>query len=158
MCQQCFTHVCLIATDSEHQLIPDPDGIFHYPDNLRINNQPSTDLHSQFAYFLQHIAAGGIYIYYFRIGSVVIHQEQVNIDNAWVGKGEPLDEVLQGMDQVAEGINTLDLLKREADRLEVHMPLVNGLYGILYERRPVTEVFNDMMLTEQDKDVEFVTG
>jgi glycerol-3-phosphate dehydrogenase (NAD(P)+) len=75
-----------------------------------------------------------------------------------VGKGEPLDEVLHGMDQVAEGINTLDLLKREADRREVHMPLVNGLYGILYEHRPVTEVFNDMMLTEQDKDVEFVTG
>ena len=75
-----------------------------------------------------------------------------------VGKGESLDEVLQGMDQVAEGINTLGLLKREADRLEVHMPLVNGLYGILYEHRPVTDVFNDMMLTGQDKDVEFVTG
>jgi glycerol-3-phosphate dehydrogenase (NAD(P)+) len=75
-----------------------------------------------------------------------------------VGKGEPLDEVLRGMGQVAEGINTLDLLKREADRREVHMPLVNGLYGILYERRPVSEVFNDMMLTVQAKDVEFVTG
>ena len=62
------------------------------------------------------------------------------------------------MDQVAEGINTLDLLKREADRREVHMPLVNGLYGILYEHRPVSEVFNDMMVTEQYKDVEFVTG
>ncbi len=75
-----------------------------------------------------------------------------------VGKGEPLEVVLAGMDQVAEGINTLELLKREADRREVHMPLVDGLYGILYEHRPVTEVFDGMMMTEQAKDVEFVTS
>ena len=75
-----------------------------------------------------------------------------------VGKGESLDEALAGMDQVAEGINTLGLLKVEADRREVHMPLVNGLYGILYERRPVSEVFDDMMITEQAQDVEFVTS
>lgn len=75
-----------------------------------------------------------------------------------IGKGEPLDEILAGMDQVAEGINTLGLLKAEADRRGVHMPLVNGLYGILYEHRPVSEVFSDMMFTEQAQDVEFVTG
>ena len=75
-----------------------------------------------------------------------------------VGKGESLDEVLAGMDQVAEGINTLGLLKEEADRRGVHMPLVNGLYGILYEHRPVSEVFSDMMFTEQAQDVEFVTS
>ena len=75
-----------------------------------------------------------------------------------VGKGDSLDEALAGMDQVAEGINTLGLLKAEADRRDVHMPLVNGLYGILYEHRPVSEVFGDMMMTEQAQDVEFVTS
>jgi len=75
-----------------------------------------------------------------------------------VGKGDSLDAALAGMDQVAEGINTLGLLKVEADRRQVHMPLVNGLYGILYERRPVSEVFDDMMMTEQAQDVEFVTS
>ncbi len=75
-----------------------------------------------------------------------------------LGKGEPLDDILASMDQVAEGINTLQLLKHEADRREVHMPLVNGLYGILYEQRPVVDVFDDMMHTEQAQDVEFVTS
>lgn len=74
-----------------------------------------------------------------------------------LGKGQPLDEILSGMDQVAEGINTLGLLKREADRREVDMPLVNGLYAILYEHRPVADVFDDMMHREQAQDVEFVT-
>lgn len=73
-----------------------------------------------------------------------------------LGKGLPLDEILADMDQVAEGINTLGLLKAEADRREVEMPLVKGLYAILYEHRPVAEVFDDMMHTEQAQDVEFV--
>lgn len=75
-----------------------------------------------------------------------------------LGRGEPLDDILAGMDQVAEGINTLGLLKEEAARRDVQMPLVNGLYAILYEHRPVVAVFDDMMHTEQAKDVEFVTG
>jgi glycerol-3-phosphate dehydrogenase (NAD(P)+) len=75
-----------------------------------------------------------------------------------LGRGQPLDEILDAMDQVAEGINTLGLLKAEADRREVHMPLVKGLYAILYEHRPVDEVFDDMMHTEQAQDVEFVTS
>ena len=75
-----------------------------------------------------------------------------------LGRGQPLDEILAAMDQVAEGINTLGLLKAEADRRDVHMPLVKGLYAILYEHRPVVDVFDDMMHTEQAQDVEFVTG
>lgn len=74
-----------------------------------------------------------------------------------LGKGQPLNDILSEMDQVAEGINTLGLLKAEADRREVHMPLVKGLYAILYEHRPVVDVFDDMMHTEEAQDVEFVT-
>lgn len=74
-----------------------------------------------------------------------------------LGSGQPLDDILADMDQVAEGINTLSLLKAEADRREVYMPLVKGLYAILYEHRPVADVFDDMMHTEQAQDVEFVT-
>ncbi len=75
-----------------------------------------------------------------------------------LGKGQPLDDILEGMDQVAEGINTLSLLKAEADRREVQMPLVNGLYAMLYEHRPVADVFDDMIHREQAQDVEFVTS
>jgi len=75
-----------------------------------------------------------------------------------LGRGQALDEILAAMDQVAEGINTLGLLKAEADRRGVEMPLVKGLYAILYEHRPVVDVFDDMMHTEQAQDVEFVTG
>ena len=75
-----------------------------------------------------------------------------------VGKGQSLDDVLEQMGQVAEGVNTLGLLKQEADLRGVYMPLVNGLYEILYERKTVAEVVSRMMLAEQVEDVEFVTG
>lgn len=74
-----------------------------------------------------------------------------------LGKGQPLGDILATMDQVAEGINTLAMLKSEADRRGIHMPLVNGLYAILYEHRPVADVFDDMMHKEEQEDVEFVT-
>tara|TARA_R110002110_G_scaffold66978_1_gene183074 strand:+ start:180008 stop:181024 length:1017 start_codon:yes stop_codon:yes gene_type:complete len=74
-----------------------------------------------------------------------------------LGRGQPLEDILEDMDQVAEGINTLKLLKNEAQRRKVEMPLVAGLYAILYEHRPVAEIFEGMMHTEQAKDVEFVT-
>ena len=75
-----------------------------------------------------------------------------------LGKGQSLDSILAELGQVAEGINTLGLLKSEADRREVYMPLVNGLYAILYERQTVADVLGQMMLAEQTQDVEFVTG
>jgi glycerol-3-phosphate dehydrogenase (NAD(P)+) len=74
-----------------------------------------------------------------------------------LGKGQSLDQILAELGQVAEGINTLGLLKAEADRRGVYMPLVNGLHAILYERRTVAEVLGNMMLAEQVQDVEFVT-
>lgn len=74
-----------------------------------------------------------------------------------LGRGEPLGDILAEMDQVAEGINTLGLLKREADRAGVPMPLVQGLYAVLYEHRNAVEVFDSMIHREQAQDVEFVT-
>ncbi len=74
-----------------------------------------------------------------------------------IGKGQSLDAVLAEMDQVAEGLNTLGLLKAEADRRGVEMPLVEALHQILYEHRSVVDVYTDMMSLEQAQDVEFVT-
>ena len=36
------------------------------------------------------------------------------------------------------------------------MPLVNGLYDIIYNGRKVSEVIGTMMCAEQNRDVEFI--
>ncbi len=75
-----------------------------------------------------------------------------------LGRGQALDDILEELGQVAEGINTLRLLKCEADRREIYMPLVSGLYAMLYERKSVHDVIGSMMLSEQSMDVEFSAG
>jgi glycerol-3-phosphate dehydrogenase (NAD(P)+) len=72
-----------------------------------------------------------------------------------LGKGQALDDILDELGQVAEGINTLRLLKAEAERRDIYMPLVTGLYAILYERQSLEDVIGGLMLAEQPRDVEF---
>jgi glycerol-3-phosphate dehydrogenase (NAD(P)+) len=72
-----------------------------------------------------------------------------------LGKGQALDDILDELGQVAEGINTLRLLKSEAERRDIYMPLVTGLYAILYERQSLDDVIGGLMLAEQPQDVEF---
>lgn len=72
-----------------------------------------------------------------------------------LGEGRDLNEVVSELGQVAEGVNTLKLLKAEAEALGVYMPLVNGLYDIIYNRKALAEVVARMMSAEQSRDVDF---
>ncbi len=81
-----------------------------------------------------------------------------NYQLGWqLGQGKKLQDVLDDMGQVAEGLNTLKLVKQEADRRSVYMPLVSGLYAILVEDADLHEVVSGLMEGEQNSDVEFLT-
>lgn len=73
-----------------------------------------------------------------------------------LGQGKPLDEVVAGLGQVAEGVNTLRQVKQKADELNVYMPLVSGLYGVLFEHKKIADVARGLMLGEQNYDVEYI--
>ena len=72
-----------------------------------------------------------------------------------LGSGKTLDEAIAAIGQVAEGVNTVKIVKRKADELGVYMPLVTGLYEVLFEDRSVAEVGARLMQGEQNYDVEF---
>lgn len=73
-----------------------------------------------------------------------------------LGEGKkPLKEIIAELGQVAEGINTLQLVKARAQQLGVYMPLVNGMYDILHNGKSIAEVVDTLMLAEQNSDVEF---
>lgn len=75
-----------------------------------------------------------------------------------IGKGKSLDEVLAEIGQVAEGVNTLSLVKKKADELGVYMPLVQGLYAVLYEGRDIITVVQGLMTGEMTSDVDLQGG
>tara|TARA_R110002167_G_scaffold40930_3_gene125378 strand:- start:5532 stop:6548 length:1017 start_codon:yes stop_codon:yes gene_type:complete len=72
-----------------------------------------------------------------------------------LGKGRDLNEVVESLGQVAEGVNTLRLMKEQSELLDIYMPLVHGLYDIIYNGCKVGDVIGTMMCAEQNRDVEF---
>jgi len=72
-----------------------------------------------------------------------------------LGQGQSLDEVVAELGQVAEGVNTLKLVKQQADKENIYMPLVEALHAVIYERAAIGDVVGTMMSAEQNTDVEF---
>ena len=73
-----------------------------------------------------------------------------------IGQGQTLEEIVEELEQTAEGINTIQMVKHKADELGIRMPLVSGLYEIIFNGRSLYDVVLAMMLASQSSDVEFV--
>lgn len=73
-----------------------------------------------------------------------------------LGQGKKLDEIVSNLGQVAEGVNTLRQVKQKADDLGVYMPLVSGLYAVLFQDKAINAVAHSLMMGEQNYDVEFM--
>ncbi len=74
-----------------------------------------------------------------------------------IGSGKTLEQAVAEVGQVAEGVNTLRLVKHKAEQLQVYMPLVSGLYKILFEQRAIADVAHSLMVGEQNTDVEYMS-
>jgi glycerol-3-phosphate dehydrogenase (NAD(P)+) len=73
-----------------------------------------------------------------------------------LGEGKTLEQAVDALGEVAEGVNTLKLVKEKAESLDIYMPLVAGLYEVVFNHAPVKQVARGMMLNVQSSDVEFV--
>ena len=72
-----------------------------------------------------------------------------------LGKGKSLEEAVEEVGQVAEGVNTVRLVAQKAEEKAVYMPLATGLYKILYEQHSIESIISSLMLGDQALDVEF---
>lgn len=72
-----------------------------------------------------------------------------------LGEGKTLDTAVAEIGQVVEGINTLKTVHAKAQALGVYMPLVQGLYAILFEGQNIRRVVSRLMTGEMSYDVDF---
>ncbi|WP_163834504.1 NAD(P)H-dependent glycerol-3-phosphate dehydrogenase [Spartinivicinus ruber] len=72
-----------------------------------------------------------------------------------LGQGKSLEAAETALGQVAEGVNTLQLVKDKADQVGVYMPMVSGLYEVVVMKQPIEKVVRSLMLGEQKTDVDF---
>ncbi|MEE1950231.1 NAD(P)H-dependent glycerol-3-phosphate dehydrogenase [Pseudomonas alcaligenes] len=74
-----------------------------------------------------------------------------------LGEGLGLEDAVARLGEVAEGVNTLKVLKNKAEELQVYMPLVAGLHAILFEGRTLEQVIQALMRGEPKTDVDFIS-
>jgi glycerol-3-phosphate dehydrogenase (NAD(P)+) len=73
-----------------------------------------------------------------------------------LGQGKSLAQAIEELGEVAEGVNTLSLVKQQADKLALNMPLVDALYALVYEGAEAKSMVTSLMGRDQNSDVEFV--
>ncbi len=74
-----------------------------------------------------------------------------------IGSGQTLESILTEMGQVAEGVNTLKVVKEKADEIGVYMPLVLGLHEVFFNNQDISKVMEGLMSGEMTTDVEFTS-
>lgn len=74
-----------------------------------------------------------------------------------IGQGMSAEEAAKSIGQTAEGVNTLKLVKHKADELGVYMPLVTGLYDVLFAGQPLPGIIKRLMSGDQNSDFEFTS-
>ena len=62
-----------------------------------------------------------------------------------LGRGRALEDVLGGMNEVAEGVLTTKAVKLLADRCGVEMPITNEVHAVLYEGKGAAEAAEELM-------------
>ncbi len=73
-----------------------------------------------------------------------------------MGKGETLQQILDTSDEVAEGINTVEIIKLLADHYKVKVPIISTIYFTLFKGVPAAEGLRQLMKYPFDVDVDFL--
>ncbi|MCH8530505.1 MAG: NAD(P)H-dependent glycerol-3-phosphate dehydrogenase [Saccharospirillum sp.] len=74
----------------------------------------------------------------------------------YIGEGDSLKQAIKRVGETAEGINTLRMVHDKAAEMQIYMPLVNGLYAIIFDNQPIREVSSRLMSGDLAQDVEFM--
>jgi len=73
-----------------------------------------------------------------------------------LGEGEKLQDILNSMDEVAEGIRTLKIARQLGKNYQVHAPITNLLYSVVFEDYNFDRAVNFLMRYPFAPDVDFL--
>lgn len=73
-----------------------------------------------------------------------------------LAQGETLEMILRSTDEVAEGINTVQIAKKCADYYKVKAPITSTLHQVLFEDLTVKQALNYLMRYPLNVDIDFL--
>ena len=65
-----------------------------------------------------------------------------------IGKGKSLEEVLDEMTMVAEGVNTTKAIRELSEELNIEMPISDQVYKVLFENKSPRTAVEDLMMRD----------
>lgn len=74
-----------------------------------------------------------------------------------LGQGRTVEEAVREIGEVAEGINTVRIVKAKLDELGIRMHILEGLHALMFEGKDLPTVLQQLMNVPQMQDVEFAT-
>ncbi|MBC6366479.1 NAD(P)H-dependent glycerol-3-phosphate dehydrogenase [Algoriphagus sp. AK58] len=94
------------------------------------------------------------------VGDLVTTCNSVDSRNFTVGyrlaKGESLDEIMQTMEEVAEGVNTIRIIDAFIKTVGIRAPITENLHRVLFEDLSIEEALQFLMKYPFSVDVDFV--
>ena len=72
-----------------------------------------------------------------------------------LGHGEKLQDVLDNMGQVVEGVSTAKVAHELAHKENVEMPITDAIYAVLYEDKPIKQAITDLMQRESKPEFDY---
>lgn len=73
-----------------------------------------------------------------------------------IGKGKTVEEAINEVKMVVEGVNTTKSVYELAKKINIEMPITNELYKILYEKKSAKEAVLELMLRDKRHETEEV--
>jgi len=71
-----------------------------------------------------------------------------------LGKGQPLNDVLEQMGMVVEGVRTVKAAYRFAKEENVEMPITTGIYDVLYNHKEPKEIVEQLMTRSKREEMD----
>jgi len=75
-----------------------------------------------------------------------------------LGRGETVQEILKGMDQVAEGVETSRSAFMLAQKENVELPIMEQVYRVLHEGKAIKQAIQDIMTRELKAELDYLTS
>ncbi len=73
-----------------------------------------------------------------------------------IAKGKKLTQILEEMDQVAEGILTTKSVYRLANKFNTEMPITREIYNVLFEGKDPMKAVNELMERDPKSEIEYL--
>ncbi len=93
------------------------------------------------------------------VGDLIVTATSVHSRN-WrcgnqLGHGEKLQDVLDNMGQVVEGVSTAKVAHELAHSKGVEMPITDAIYDVLYNDKPIKQAIADLMKRESKPEFDY---